>query len=377
MKDKIKIIFFGDFVTLNPEKITLDESFKEFVNNSHYKICNFEAPINMGFSSISKSGPVICQSPDSVKLLNEIGINLVSLANNHMMDYGEKGGLYTISKLGNIQTVGFGKYFEAFRVKTITIENFKIGFLSFTQLEEGALDDEASIEDVGCAWINHSFVNDLIVQAKSKVDYLFVLPHAGVEDIDYPLPEWRKRYKELIDYGADGIIASHPHVPQGWEVYKEKPIFYSLGNFCFEKQNHVYDQYWNIGLAIEIYIPIDINNKLSFNVNVTMFEDNKLKIVNNLQLNNHIEKICKILQDDKKYKIAIDNEVLRLWRDVYSFYLHYYTSSLTLRYGFLNFFKMCFNKIFRRNNNHLLLNTYLCESHRYVITRALKLISNE
>ena len=60
--------------------------------------------------------------------------------------------------------------------------------------------------------------------------------HAGLEKVNYPLPEFREQYKRFIDYGADAIIAHHPHVVQGWEYYNNKLIAYSLGNFIWQKK---------------------------------------------------------------------------------------------------------------------------------------------
>ncbi|MBR5352415.1 MAG: CapA family protein [Bacteroidales bacterium] len=72
------------------------------------------------------------------------------------------------------------------------------------------------------------------------MDYLFVLPHDGIEYVDAPMPETIARYRDFIDYGADGIFGAHLHCPQGWEEYKGRPIFYSLGNFFFNsKKGHI------------------------------------------------------------------------------------------------------------------------------------------
>lgn len=62
-----------------------------------------------------------------------------------------------------------------------------------------------------------------------------MIAHAGLEDEDIPLPEWRERYRELIDVGCDVIIGGHTHMVQGCEIFKEKLICYSLGNFVFER----------------------------------------------------------------------------------------------------------------------------------------------
>jgi poly-gamma-glutamate capsule biosynthesis protein CapA/YwtB (metallophosphatase superfamily) len=80
-------------------------------------------------------------------------------------------------------------------------------------------------DSIGCSWINHHRFNSIIKEAKTKVDYLIAITHAGLEMVDLPLPEWRDIYREMINMGCDAIVGGHPHVPQGYEIYNGKPIF--------------------------------------------------------------------------------------------------------------------------------------------------------
>lgn len=374
MTNSLKILFFGDFVAQEPKNITLSQNLQDLINSSDFSVCNFEAVISGEYQAVLKSGPALQQSSYSPEFLSSIGIDMVSLANNHCFDYGEAGLRSTVSSFQKIIPIGVGNFSEVYNVNVVTIRNIKVGFLALTQLETGALTNDCTEEDIGCAWINHPCVNSLILNIKNEVDYLFILSHAGVEDIEIPLPEWRTRYKELIDCGADAIIASHPHVPQGWETYSGKPIFYSLGNFCFE--SNCRDKYWNIGLGVQICISLDgIHDSLSFKVSVVEFKDSNLGLIDNSEINNHLADICNILTNEEKYMTAVNDAALLLWTNIYSFYFHYFTSSLTFRFGFVKFIKMFYNRLFRKSNSILLLNIISCESHRYIITRALKLKS--
>ena len=166
---------------------------------------------------------------ECLELIKSSGFNIFNLSNNHIMDFGIHALKETIGFLKDYITVGAGTNFEeAYKMQVYEKEEIKIGFLSYSEWGFGAL---TNADEQGYAWINHSKVNSLIRQNKTKVDFLVVQVHAGVEDTDLPLPEWRERYKLLIDHGADLIVGHHPHVPQGWEQYKEKYIYYSLGNF--------------------------------------------------------------------------------------------------------------------------------------------------
>ena len=157
---------------------------------------------------------------------------------------------------------------------------------------------------MGCAYINDLKVNHVIIEAKKKVDYLFVLPHDGIEYIDIPMPETIARYRDFIDYGADGVIAAHPHCPQGWEEYNGKPIFYSLGNFLFNsKEGYDYRAtnrpHWYEGLCVVMTIA---DGKLTWEVVNTRNVDNVgIEIDHDEARNKHNETICQYLTNKDKY----------------------------------------------------------------------------
>jgi len=69
------------------------------------------------------------------------------------------------------------------------------------------------------------------IKLKAEVNFVVLIAYAGVEDIYFPIKEWRERYKRLCDIGVDVIIGRHPHVPQGYEKHNDSIILYSLGDF--------------------------------------------------------------------------------------------------------------------------------------------------
>ena len=144
----------------------------------------------------------------------------------------------------------------------------------------------------------------LKTKTKKELDYLFILPHDGIEYIDIPMPETIARYRDFIDYGADGVIGAHPHCPQGWEEYKGKPIFYSLGNFLFNsKEGYDYRAWnrphWYEGLCVVMTIN---GGKLSWEVLNTRNVDNiGIVIDHDIVRNNHNETICRYLTDKNEY----------------------------------------------------------------------------
>lgn len=230
----MKIAFCGDLVLRSPEDHKLGSRLKKKLEECKIRVLNFEVPVKVKDGvGIHKSGPVHNQSSHSPEWVMENGFNMVTLANNHSLDYGEKGLQATLKAFKDISITGVGTFETAYKISVFEIDNQKIGFLGLTQKEFGCV-DEYSGEKMGTAMATSPRVYACISEGKKTVDKLYVLPHAGAEYLDIPLPEWREVYKSYIDVGADGVIASHPHVPQGWEMYKGCPIFYSLGNFLFE-----------------------------------------------------------------------------------------------------------------------------------------------
>ena len=227
--NSLRITFCGDFVSFFPNRIQVDNEIVSILSQSDLNCINVEAPFSDGrIPRISKSGPSLYQSPDTAALVKKLGFNIVSLANNHIFDFGENAARQTADSFHDIEVVGLGSPEDVYQVRIINCNGYNIGILSGCQREFGALDSE--IGKYGYAWINDCRVDRAIVSARSKCDYLFVCSHAGIEEVEIPLPEWRKRYRSLIDLGADCVIASHPHIVQGYEVYEGKRIYYSLGS---------------------------------------------------------------------------------------------------------------------------------------------------
>ena len=237
----VKLFFAGDFCSKpSTSKITVSDELKNLIHSCDLKVVNFEVPLKPDVKLPPQSRERFYQNDDAPEFLRSLGFNLFSQANNHAFDWGDEGYKKTKAALGDA-AFGAGTYEEAYKVKVIEVNDVKIGFmgLSFAAYT-GVFNDVTKHEGLGCAYINDLRVNHDIIEAKKEVDYLFILPHDGIEYIDIPMPETIARYRDFIDYGADGVIAAHPHCPQGWEEYKGKPIFYSLGNFLFNSKE-IYD----------------------------------------------------------------------------------------------------------------------------------------
>ncbi len=304
-RNSIKLFFAGDFCSKpSTALITVSDELKQLMSECDLRIVNFEVPLKPDVELPKQKRERFFQNDDAPAFLKNLGFDLFSIANNHAFDWDDYGFKKTKSVLGD-QAFGAGTYEEAYKVKTMCWGGVKIGFLSVCfAAYKGVFDDVMKHDGLGCAYINDLKVNHVIIEAKKEVDFLFVLPHDGIEYIDVPLPETIARYRDFIDYGADGVIASHPHCPQGWEAYKGKPIFYSLGNFFFNsKENTLYRAYnrphWYEGRCAIISISEDgltwemINTKNIDNIAIEIDHSEESRL--------HNEAICRYLQDKDAY----------------------------------------------------------------------------
>ncbi len=311
----IKLFFAGDFCSKpSASKITVSEDLKKLIQFCDLKVLNFEVPLKPSCTLQSQQYERFWQNDDAPDFLRGLGFNLFSIANNHSFDWGEDGYKKTKAVLGD-DAFGAGTYDEAYRVKIVDVEGIKIGFMALSYAAyTGVFDDVLHHGGLGCAFIDDLRVNHDIMESKKNVDYLFVLPHDGIEYIDLPLPETIARYRDFIDYGADGIIASHPHCPQGWEEYKGKPIFYSLGNFFFNSKEitsfRANKPHWYEGLCVVMTI---VEGNLSWEVINTRNVDNEgIVIDQDEECDRYNEYLVDLLKNPEKYETVLRKECKRL-----------------------------------------------------------------
>ncbi|MBQ7550485.1 MAG: CapA family protein [Bacteroidales bacterium] len=301
----IRLFFAGDFCSKpSTSKISVSDELKSLIGSCDVKVVNFEVPLKPDITLPKQKQERFFQHDDVPDFLRGLGFNLFSQANNHAFDWGDEGFKKTKIALGDA-SFGAGTYEDAYRVKVIEVQGVKIGFLGLSfAAYTGVFDDVTHHEGLGCAYINDLKVNHVIIEAKKDVDYLFVLPHDGIEYIDIPMPETIARYRDFIDFGADGVIGTHPHCPQGWEEYKDKPIFYSLGNFLFNsKEGYDYRatnrSHWYEGLCVVLTIA---DGKLTWEVVNTRNVDNiGIEIDHEESRIKHNETICQYLTNKDNY----------------------------------------------------------------------------
>jgi poly-gamma-glutamate synthesis protein (capsule biosynthesis protein) len=178
---------------------------------------------------------------DSAGALADGGIRVVSLANNHSKDWGTAAFGDTMAHLkeAGISWCGAGNNAsEAYSPTVLEARGKKVAFVAFT----GVIPDgwPATATNPGCATTtDRERVASTVKEARSRGDFAVVSFHWGIELATSPNEEQRRLAHLAVDSGADLVIGHHPHVVQGFEVYKNRLIAYSLGNYVFSPPREI------------------------------------------------------------------------------------------------------------------------------------------
>lgn len=202
---------------------------------------NLECAITPG-KIIETNEMIFRADPQSVEGLNYAGFDILSLANNHTMNFGKEGIENTFKYLNesNIKFVGAGNNLkEAFEPKIFEVNGLKIAFLAYADNYLVPASYQATENKPGIAFMNISKMQEDVKATKEKANFVIVSMHAGVEYSKEPNKNQINFAYNAIDAGADLVIGHHPHMVQKVEKYKNKYILYSLGNFVF-------DQMWSM-----------------------------------------------------------------------------------------------------------------------------------
>lgn len=357
----MKILITGDLVINHPYNTSnLDQSIIDLFTKSDLNIVNLEAPITKSSSKIIKTGPHLKADKNStLQVLKSLEVDVVTLANNHVLDYDEQGVSDTLQfcKENNIKTVGAGMNLnEASQTLYLDTKEGKIAIINFAENEwASATDDSAGAHPMDII-DNAKTIND----ARGKADFVFVIVHGGHEYYNLPSPRMQKQYRFYAEQGADIVVGHHTHCISGNEVYKGVPIYYSLGNFLFTSQSTIED--WYTGLVLEVNIE---NGNLTSKLHPVKqqketFELNLLNGKKREDIMTRISKYNAIIADEEKLKSEWNNYI----DTKYDMYLNYWSpfSFISNRYvrGVLNRLGI---KGINKKGVALALNLMRCEAH--------------
>ena len=234
----------------------------DYLNSADLVFGNLETPITPG-REIADFEMIFRSNPGTEHALKKASFSILSLANNHTPNFGEKGLKNTFDYLtaAGIKYVGAGNNEqEAHQPIYIEKNGLNFAFLAYNDNDVVPASYEASGDGAGTAFMRAEKMIPAVKQAKQIADFVIVSMHSGIEYADQPNDSQTNFAQAAIDAGADLVIGHHPHVVQTLEKYNGKFIFYSLGNFVF-------DQPWSEetkeSLAIKIYFVQDKITKIS------------------------------------------------------------------------------------------------------------------
>lgn len=220
-----------------------------YIQKADYAIVNLESTLAPnGSKPIAKCGPNLSCNTEAIVVLRHAGFHCATLANNHIMDYGSIGLHATMKELRyiNMDYVGAGNNLQEAQQPLIKeIDGQTIAIVN-------CCEHEFSIADTTHAGANPLDMVDIshqIQAARQLADYVLVIIHGGHEHYQLPSPRMQKTYRFFIEAGADAVINHHQHCYSGYEIYQNKPIFYGLGNFCFDWDNRRHLP-WNEGYMV-------------------------------------------------------------------------------------------------------------------------------
>jgi poly-gamma-glutamate synthesis protein (capsule biosynthesis protein) len=202
---------------------------------------NLECALGTGGKRARKSYTFLAP-PEAAASLSGAGFDVLSLANNHSMDYGPQTLSETLRLLdaSGIRHPGAGlDEAAAHRPAIVVVKGLRLAFLAYVNVPvEGTRFNTASWtargDKPGVAWAELARIAADVTAARGQADLVVVLLHSGYENVRAPSTIQRAAAHAAIDAGAALVIGSHPHVLQGVEYYGNGVIAYSLGNFVFD-----------------------------------------------------------------------------------------------------------------------------------------------
>ncbi len=338
------------------------------VSDADYSIVNLECPIVEHWATpIEKCGPNLKATSVAVDAIKDAGFQCVTLGNNHIYDYSDEGIEETIRVLEqkNLDYVGAGgNISEASKVLYKQIGESVLAVINACETEFSI----ASKDTGGANPLNPVHLYGIIQEARQQANYVLLIVHGGVEHYALPTCRMKDLYHFFVDVGVDAVVNHHQHCYTGYEIYKGKPIFYGLGNFCFDSlcQRR---QSWKegfmvvLGLGVEEnpyelipYIQCDVEAKVSL-----MSKDEKLGFEEKIEDLN-----TKIVDDSILFRC--ESEFMEKTKDEYLLALEPYGNRL-LRGLYRRRLLPSFISEKRRLQ---LLNNIVCESHRDRLIHAIK-----
>lgn len=256
----MNILIAGDFAPMARLAKMMEEKrfpevfpkgLRDVIKSADYSFVNFESPVvEEGYKPIPKCGPNLKCSEEATEAVRYAGFTGVTLANNHILDYGADGLRRTVECCRNqgLDVVGVGDNLEdAGKVLYLNKDGETLAVINCCEHEFSIATDTGA----GANPLNPVRHFYRIQEARANADHVLVIVHGGHEHFQLPSSRMVETYRFFIDAGADAVVNHHQHCYSGYEVYNGKPIFYGLGNFCFDEESFR-NCFWNQGYMVAL-----------------------------------------------------------------------------------------------------------------------------
>lgn len=342
---------------------------QEIVTKSDISIVNFECSVETPYDTkITKHGESLRCSEKAVAVLKNVGFNTVTLANNHFYDYGDMGVVKTLDCLRDYQIdfVGGGNnIFEASKTLYKKIKGRTIAIINCCENEFSI----ATNNNGGSNPLNPIRQYYEIREARENADVIIVIVHGGHEHYQYPSPRMKETYRFFVDAGADAVVNGHQHCYSGYEVYKGKPIFYGIGNFCFDWQMDGLNE-WHKGYMVGLNI--DNHCRISFVLYpyIQCYKTPSVKLIKEGALQDFETKI-----QDINRTIASDQELMEKFNSLAEKESLYYSvdcEPYSNRLFRALYTRRLLPSMVSRKKMLFVYNHITCESHHEIFVKILK-----
>lgn len=349
------------------EKI-VDSRLFELLKKADYRVFNLEVPLTDQSMPIEKAGPNLIASVNSAVGLKQLGINFLTLANNHILDQGEQGLWSTMEQLdkNKISYAGVGHtHAEAAKAHIVEMEGKKIGIYCCAEHEFSIV----SAKQAGANPFDPLESLDHIVALRAQCDYVICLYHGGKEHYRYPSPNLQKTCRKIVEKGADLVICQHTHCIGCEEKWQDGTIVYGQGNFLFD---HSQSEFWQTSVLVSVdtntkkieYIPLRKNGK---GVRLAVEDDATKILTEMMQRTEEIKKEDFIEKQYRAFALQIRELYLKTGDPIATSFAFRVVNKL-LRHKLMPWYLD--RKL--KKNRQFLINFVECEAHREVYMNGIK-----
>ena len=324
---------------------------------------NLECAFSTGKGKpIKKDGPALGVSPACINGFIAAGINVVNLANNHCMDFGDEGLNAVIEgcKKANIDCLGAGKNVAmASEILIKEINGIRVGFLGMAEHEFSI----AGVNSWGANPLDLIAFTRKIRTERMQFDFLIVFIHGGKEYYPYPTPKLQDICRFLVEMGAGAVICQHSHCPGCYEIYQDAPIIYGQGNFVFDKQN-ARNESWYQGFLVELEIDETIKCKMKLLPYLQFFREPCVKLMLGEEKQHFMAEIERRSQEIKTACFVRDNWQAYCRQHKYTYFsrLHGHNRLWRVLNRIIHFSDWC-----PSSKKMMMRNVVECETHREVL----------